>query len=419
MRKRKLIAAATLALFSVLFTAPWVFTEAPRKFLLEVKVVRRGEPIPALVYARAYYPDGMRFVGAAEAPHGVAWIWVDYAPWRAAWELERTERGFFADPTIVVTAFTEDGYIGLLAVKLKWEELRPYALGGKRTVVVEPNIKRMRGKPIKVSRIAKQSVTPLMEALRALPNKPPGQAVLVDSYEDENRVNLGKVWFDPNIGSGSGYLSMDYYANIKVGMSLSFAFLSGDSWEIMYDFVNIGSSEPGSADIVVNSNKPTGYISIVVRYRFEHWQYLWEGEVVDEEYDMWVTNFHPNTMSTEKGLDVSIQDWDVKYEGYGNGMDEPTYKEHTFEVDGHDFAANILWFAKLLVQLGKIPERLTKYVGWAFLFVNLDAYVENAYAFGYDLLHYVPSDVYVVVEKGRHDFKGTLHNALYWTALRE
>ena len=419
LRRRIIITVIILVLFSTFLIAPWVFTEAPRKFLLEVKVVRKEKLTPALVYARAYYPSGMRFIGVVKAPNGIAWIWIDYTSWREAWQEEKEERGFFANPTVVLTIFTEDNYVGLFAVKLKWDDLKPYALGGKKTVIVEPKIKRVKGKPVKISRIAKQSIIPFIRIPKLFPEKPPGQAILVDFYEAENRTNLGKIYFDPSIGNGSGYLSMDYYYYKKVGISLSFAFVSTEEWNIQYDFISIGSDKPGSADIVVNSNNPVGYISIIVRYRFEHWQYLWEGEIIDEEYDLWIVNFYPNTMSTEKGLDVSIQFWNIKYEGYGKGINEPTYKEHTFEVDGHAFAVDLLWFAKLLKQLGKIPEAVAGYIGWAFLFVHLNAYEESAYAFGYDLLYYVPSDVYVIIDKGKHDFRGTLHNALYWNAIRE
>ena len=67
----------------------------------------------------------------------------------------------------------------------------------------------------------------------------------------------------------------------------------------------------------------------------------------------------------------------------------------------------------------KIPKALTGYVGWALFFIDLNAYAENTYAFWYVLKYTIPSDVYVIIEKGRHHFRGTRYNALYWTALRE
>jgi len=407
--KKRKVALAIIALLSIViiyFAYPWVFTEAPRKFLLEVKVVRNGKLVPALVYVRMLYPEGMRPGGRYAAPKGVAWIWIDYEEWKRAWDEERKKTGFFADPTIIITAFTEDNYVGLLSVVLKWEELKPYALGGKKTVIIEPNIKRVKGRPIKIQ-----------EGSSSGPGDVP---VLVDEYEETKRVTLGLVYFDPNIGEGYGSLFMCYYCYKKVGISLAFAFMSGEDWEIGFDAFRVESEQPGSAKTVANSANPEGHISIVVTYRFEHWRYEdpVTGVVYDEEYDMWVKNFYPNTMSNEKGERVEIHYWFLKYWGYGKGINEPTYNEYDFQVDGHDFAANLLWFANLLIAIGKLPAKAATWAGFILLFVNLDAYVEAKYAFSYDLEYVIPEDVYVFIRKGRHEFEGELHNALYWKAYR-
>ena len=57
---------------------------------------------------------------------------------------------------------------------------------------------------------------PFIRIPKLFPEKLPGQAVLVDFYETENRINLGKIYFDPTIGSGYGSLSMGYYINKRV-----------------------------------------------------------------------------------------------------------------------------------------------------------------------------------------------------------
>jgi len=400
--KKRKVALAIIALLSIViiyFAYPWVFTEAPRKFLLEVKVVRNGKLVPALVYVRMLYPEGMRPGGRYVAPKGVVWIWIDYEEWKRAWDEERKRTGFFADPTIIITAFTEDNYVGLLPVVLKWEELKPYALGGKKTVTIEPNIKRVKGRPIKIQ-----------EGSSSGPVVP----VLVDEYEETKRVALGLVYFDPSIGGGFGSLYMGYYYYRKVGISLAFAFLSGEDWKMCFDVFRVGSDQPGSAATVANSANPERHISIVVTYRYEHWKYInqYTGEVYDEEYDMWVKNFYPNTMSNETGECVEIHYWFLKYWGYGKGFSEPTYQKYGFQVDGHDFAVDLLWFADLLIAIGKLPAEASTWANFIFLFVNLD--IGATYAFSYDLEYVIPKDVYVLIHKGRHEFEGELHNVLYW-----
>jgi len=399
-RKVVPIIIIVLLITSIYLALPWIFTEAPRKFLLEVKVVRNGKLVPALVYARMLYPEGMRPGGGYVAPKGVAWIWIDHETWKRAWDEERKRTGFFADPTIIITAFTEDNYVGLLPVVLKWEELKPYALGGKKTVTIEPNIKRVKGRPIKI---------------QEGPSSGSGDVpVLVDEYEKTRRVTLGLVYFDPNIGEGCGSLFMCYYYYKKVGISLAFAFMSREDWEICFNVFRVGSEQPGVAATVANSDNPEGHISIVVTYRFEHWKYEdpVSGEVYDEEYDMWIKNFYPNTMSNETGECVEIHYWFLKYWGYGKGINEPTYQKYGFQVDGHDFAVDLLWFAELLIAIGEMIAEASTWANFIFLFVNLD--IGATYAFSYDLEYVIPKDVYVLIHKGRHEFEGELHNVLYW-----
>ena len=225
-----IITIATLLMITFL-VAPWAYTEAPRKFLLEVKVMRNGKLVPAIIYVRLVYPDGMKFVKAVKTPNGIAWVWIDYIPWKSAWDEYRMSKKVFADPTIVLTVFTEDNYVGLFPIKLKWHELKPFALGGKKTVIVKPWIKRIRGKPIKITGVIKQSIISFEEILKIiqsfLQSNPAFDMVLVCSHEETNRVTIGKIYYDPNIGGDEcASLFIGYYRSVKVGISLAFAFLS-------------------------------------------------------------------------------------------------------------------------------------------------------------------------------------------------
>ncbi|RLE80363.1 MAG: hypothetical protein DRJ51_05965 [Thermoprotei archaeon] len=400
---------------------PWVLTEAPFKFLLEVHVVREGKHVPALIYVKALYPEGQRFIGFARAVSGVGWIWVDYESWKQAWEKEKALTGFHAKPSFIIVVFTEDGYADIKGFVLEWRELKPYLFGGKKNIIIEPRLRRVRGKPIKVTRSTQASVIPLLDIFLQSSRVLDGEAVLVDYYEAEKRVNLGKIYFDPNIGEGYGSLFIGYYQNFKVGISLAFTLITVDVWSIDFDFVSIGSSSPGSDKAIANASNPSGYISIIVRYRYEWWKYYENGEPIDESFEMWIKNFYPNTIKAERGQDVSIHAWDTKYSGYGKGWSEPTYSEYDFQVDGTRFSADLLWFAGLLDTLGKIPEALKSYAGWLTLFVSLNAYQSGALAFAYDLEYIAPSNVQVKVIKGKHKFDGNpydLYNALYWKMLK-
>ncbi|RLF02073.1 MAG: hypothetical protein DRJ59_04565 [Thermoprotei archaeon] len=400
---------------------PWVLTEAPFKFLLEVHVVREGKHVPALIYVKALYPEGQRFIGFARAVSGVGWIWVDYESWKQAWEKEKALTGFHAKPSFIIVVFTEDGYADIKGFVLEWRELKPYLFGGKKNIIIEPRLRRVRGKPIKVTRSTQASVIPLLDIFLQSSRVLDGEAVLVDYYEAEKRVNLGKIYFDPNIGEGYGSLFIGYYQNFKVGISLAFTLITVDVWSIDFDFVSIGSSSPGSDKAIANASNPSGYISIIVRYRYEWWKYYENGEPIDESFEMWIKNFYPNTIKAERGQDVSIHVWDTKYSGYGKGWSEPTYSEYDFQVDGTRFSADLLWFAGLLDTLGKIPEALKSYAGWLTLFVSLNAYQSGALAFAYDLEYIAPSNVQVKVIKGKHKFDGNpydLYNALYWKMLK-
>ena len=397
------------------------FHRSPFKFLLEIHVVREGRHVPALVYVKALYPEGQRFIGFARAVSGVGWIWVDYKPWKQAWEKEKSLTGFHAKPSLIVVVFTEDGYADIKGFVLEWRELKPYLFGGKKNIIIEPTLKRVRGKPIKVTRSTQASVIPLLDIFLQSSRVLDGEAVLVDYYEAEKRVNLGKIYFDPNIGEGYGSLFIGYYQNFKVGISLAFTLITVDVWSIDFDFVSIGSSSPGSDKAIANASNPSGYISIIVRYRYERWKYYENGEPIDESFEMWIKNFYPNTIKAERGQDVSIHVWDTKYSGYGKGWSEPTYSEYDFQVDGTRFSADLLWFAGLLDTLGKIPEALKSYAGWLTLFVSLNAYQSGALAFAYDLEYIAPSNVQVKVIKGKHKFDGNpydLYNALYWKMLK-
>ena len=397
---------------------PWVLTEAPFKFLLEVHVVREGRHVPALVYVKALYPEGQRFIGFARAVSGVGWIWVDYKPWKQAWEKEKSLTGFHAKPSLIVVVFTEDGYADIKGFVLEWGELKPYLFGGRKAIVVEPRLKKVRGKPIKVARPTQASVIPLLDRFLQSSRVLGGETVLIDYYEAERRVNLGKIYFDPNIGKGSGNLLIGYFRGFKVGISLVYTLLSVNTWSIDFDFVSIGSNEPGSSKVTVNPSNPTGCISIVVRYRYERWRYYENGEPIDESFEIWIKNFYPNTLSTQAGQDASIYAWDTKYSGYGKGWSEPTYSEYYFRVDGTRFSVDLLWFAGLLDALGKIPETLKSYVGWFTLFVSINAYQSGALAFAYDLEYVATSNIQVKVVKGKHEFNENLYNALYWKILK-
>ncbi|MCD6369290.1 MAG: hypothetical protein J7L38_05800 [Thermoproteales archaeon] len=420
--RRSVAVILIVVLISVtLLSFPWVFTEASFKFLLEIHVVRGGEHVPALVYVKALYPEGQRFIGFTRAVSGVAWIWVDHGSWKRAWDNERATTGFHAKPSFIVVVFTEDGYVDVKGFVLEWRELKPYLFGGKKNVIIEPRLKRVRGKPIKVAKPAQASIIPLLDRFLQPSRALDGKAVLVDYYEAERRVNLGKIYFDPNIGEGYGSLFIGYYQNFKVGISLAFTLLTADVWSINFDFVSIGSSSPGSDKAIANSSNPSGYISILVRYRYERWRYYENGELIDESFEMWIKNFYPNTIKAERGQDVSIYSWETKYSGCGKGWSEPTYSEYDFQVDGTRFSVDLLWFANLLGVLKKIPEALESYAGWFTLFVSLNAYQSGALAFAYDLEYIASSNIQVKVVKGKHKFEGNpynLYNALYWKILK-
>lgn len=83
-------------------------------------MVRKGEPVPSLVYLKVFYPDGFRPVGVERAVDGIAGFWISVNDLRGAWDAEVKRRGRGALPAFAITVLTNDSYADLRIITISW-----------------------------------------------------------------------------------------------------------------------------------------------------------------------------------------------------------------------------------------------------------------------------------------------------------
>ncbi len=341
---RKLVALILLA--SMLASLGVVFApgeQSPAKhFLLNIYVKRDGKPLPSLIYLQALYPSGFKFVAGVATADGRAQFWIDVDEYRNAWAREKTISKRFCTPAFAIVVFTEDWYFDERIVLVKWEDFKPMLFGGQKTVIVEPRFARKASKPIKVKKatssqeaLALTSPLPVVLADVVAPH-----AILVDYGEEEERVNYVKVVVNENSWTD---VDVVYYVGREAGFSVDFLFhYSSDSWTIG-DYVLCSKGEGGSADATPGRGV-TAYISMVIRWRWEHWEYYTaDWEFVDEEVRVYVVDFFPSTLQATPGKDLTNVEKVEETTRTSTDVSKPIYKWIDTEMYSYSIAVDLTW----------------------------------------------------------------------------
>ena len=335
------ILALTMCTYSSLFLQ---VSPAIGDFMLNITVIENGVKSPAIVFLHILYPDGFKQVAVAETLSGEVEFRIPIGDLRSAWNkyLERT--GTRATPTFLLTAYTRNGYFTVYVFSIEWEEFKPCALGGYRSIILKPKYRLGRKPRISSNRYITSSY-------------PPGPgSELVDSYEKVYRIELIRVKTD---GYSRAVASFYYekYRTLRVTL-LVFCSEVG-SWDVG-GYLGLQSSSKSYK--AVESAGNTKHISMKIKHRFEHWvQHIPDengGWIDVDYYYVYWKGFYPPTLSTERGRMVCARDHrvtQVQGNGYEPGSD-PMYTEISVQFTTYGFATDAGWFLQLLESLKKIPE---------------------------------------------------------------
>ncbi|MGB9806731.1 MAG: hypothetical protein ACPLRT_08255, partial [Thermoproteota archaeon] len=188
---------------------------------------------------------------------------------------------------------------------------------------------------------------------------------LEDSYESEKRVVFMKLQtFTPH---SQGRLAAGYSSYSTLTVSVNVFFQSVGSWDFGGTF-GLSSSDSGTASVGIYGSS-VGYVSMVIRERFEKWNiyYPYYPNLVDTEYKIYTIRFYPKTMSGDPGEEASVSYSLIKESpGYGTqAADPPVYEELSSQFSSYHTPVSLMWFIGALITLKKVggPAALLTLVG--------------------------------------------------------
>jgi hypothetical protein len=256
-------------------------------------------------------------------------------------------------PTFSIVVLTEDRLEDRI-FSIQWNELKPFAV---KEVYILPKIKRE--KKVILGEVSKEN------NLIVFAKKEEGKKEsfymqefrLVDSYESEKRVAFMKL--KTFIPYAQGRLTASYSSYSTLTFSVNIFFQSVGSWDLGGTF-GLSSSDSGSTTVGIYGSS-VGYISMVIRERFEKWNiyYPYYPNVVDTEYKVYTIRFYPRTMSGDPGEEASVSYTCVKENVPGQGTqgaDPPIYYELSSQFSSYHTPASLMWFVSALVALKKIDS---------------------------------------------------------------
>ena len=413
MKPKNIYIILLLSIFALIPLLQVISIGGHERFYLKVIVMDNGKPVPSLVYLTAFYPEGFRFISGKKAVDGVAVFWINVNDLKNAWENERKAHGRFALPSFAITVFTNTSKTDFRIITLKWEELKPFILGGYKEIVVKPKHKMKKRILIKPKEeYQEMRMFNFVKLISSLlqpnpPYKPGTYAVLEDYYEESRRVVIFKLKTDPY---SEGSIHMQYEAGSTVYVSVDFFLFSVGEWDIG-DYLGLSKSDGYNPSPYFVAQNSEVYYSIRATYRWEHWVYYDDitDEKVDECYLVYWCDFDPKSLAFESGDEVDVTYETIVSNKEGNGLPTSgTSVAGIYAEEGEDFnsfevtCADAGWFIELLANSGKIAE----VANFFSLMISVSLKTASYSGFKYSIHIYGEEGMYFNIDRGKSTWEG-------------
>ncbi|MGC9202340.1 MAG: hypothetical protein ACP5HX_06695, partial [Thermoproteota archaeon] len=228
-----------------------------------------------------------------------------------------------------------------------WNELKPFVV---KELYILPKIKRE--KKISLGEVGKENNLVFAKKeeskdvknyyLSGTPEYP------LDWYESEKRVVFMKLQTNAH---SVGRLTAGYSSYSTLTFSVSVLFESVGSWDVGGS-LGLSSSDSYSYSTSI-SYSSTGYVSMVIRERYEKWLTTTD----DIEYMVYPIAFYPRTMSGDPGEEAKVGYSIVRCNVPGGGtqaIDPLIYDEISSQYSSYSTSTDLGWFLSLLVSIGKL-----------------------------------------------------------------